>query len=250
MEFEPPDPADLANVYSLNRAFLELVIGGAAARRLLRALPPEASERLPLLGPLARERLAGAPFLLFSLGDDEHERWQAVFDGNRCDDLFSDLERAPDAEAGLVSAALGFLWQLAKRRPYVTRVISGADAEWCQRLAECTLLDLMRHAAASRGLLRFQLAGDRSFWRRLMAAGTSDDRATRDTARLSALQTLLTRRAQPVRQRLAAAACAMPAPAIRGPAASTMSNPGGRGYNTPPDESPEDRKTDQGLRER
>ncbi len=213
MNFDAPDRTDLANVCALNRAFL----GWLGARPLddlaASRLPPALVGRITTLGPASSRRLAASPFLLFGLADKDERRWQAIFDDAPARDLFIDGTLPDRDEADLVCATLGFLWDLVRRRPYVARVLCGANPGWCERLADCALVDVLQRAAAAGGLLGLIRPDDATFWQRLIDAGTDEDSGVRAAARLAALQTVLTQPAAANRARLPAAACRMRAPA-------------------------------------
>lgn len=244
MDFQPPDTADLTNVYSLNRAFLDLL---ASATRPLGDPEPRSAaciRRIRQLDQRHRLRLAETPFLLFSLAENDAARWRPVFDSGYEADMFDRLDEPAADESRIVQAAVGFLWQLANKRPYAARVVSGATYYWCERLSVCTLVDLFDFAATEPRLLTMRLVNHAALWRKLIVGGTSDDANVRAAAKLSALQTVLTRIDDEPRERLLAAACSMPNPSTRVAERTTMSRNTARGYNTPPDESAVHKKPD------
>ncbi len=235
MDYAPPDSADLDGVHALNRAFLD-----RAGDRL----------RLGNLDGSARERLARCAFLLFTLADFDAVRWRPVFGGRYAPDLITEAGRPQPADAAIAVSAAGFLWELSRRRPYAARVVSGATLEWCNELACASPIVLFAFAASEPDLLTPCRRDDNRFWDTLTRVATSDDRAVRSAARLTALQCMLTTGADRLRERLPAAACSMPGPARRSAAEPGVSRSGRRGYNTPPDESPRNQKSDQDLRQR
>ena len=244
MDFQPPDAADLTNVYSLNRAFLDLLTTATEPVGDRDLQPAATVNGIRALGQRHRLRLAETPFLLFSLAEHDAARWRAVFDGSYELDMFGNLEAPTSNESRVVQAALGFLWQLAKKRPYAARVVSGASYYWCERLSLCTLVDLFNFAATESRLLTMRLADHAALWRKLIVGGTSDDASIRAAAKMSALQTVLTTIDDEPRERLPAAACSMPAPSTRVAERATVSRNTARGYNTPPDESTVHKKPD------
>ncbi len=251
MNYQPPDSADLANVYSLNLAFLDMIRHSESASALLGPLPPDAAGRLEQLDSIAIERLARCPFLVFSLGEHDGPRWRRLFASPRTADLIAALERPDPGAARIAAAALAFLWQLAKRRPYSARVLCGAPLQWCGHLAALTLVELFDLALNEDALLEFRFADNAPFWRKLINAGTSDEASIRVAARVTALQTMLTAVGSEDRfERLPAAACAMRPPAERVADHGHVSQGEARGYNTPPDARALDKKSHQNLRER
>jgi hypothetical protein len=71
-------------------------------------------------------------------------------------------------------------------------------------------MNLLSRALEDQALLAPRMADEPDIWNRLLAAGVSNRRDTRHAARVSALQTLLTRRPLRHSRPLAAAACRMP----------------------------------------
>ena len=250
MEFQPPDPASLANVQSLNLEFLDFVRTGDRPFAAPEPLPAELFAALCRLGSAARSRLARSPFLVFSLAEDDEMRWGRLFDDGQQADLVSGLHRPGITEIRLVSAALGFLWQLAIVSPHAARIVSGAPLHWCERLAQRTLVSVLRNATNEVGLLQFRCGDNVALWRKLISAGSSDERAVRRAAQMTALQTLLTSARVADYRQLPAAACAMPGLPRTLTADAVVSRPGMRGYNTPPDESAVDQKPLEDLSER
>ena len=234
MDYHGPDREDLANVYALNQAFTDALMRGThrdgAEARL--------ANEVRLLGHLRRNRLAHCPFLLFSLTDvylSEGEP-DAAHGGQQ--DLLRDREPELPNHPRLITAALGFLWQLARRNPYAVRLMTGAPLHWCENLAACTLIELLELGVRESQMLSVVRPDDSRFWNKLLVTGTSDNPDVRRAARLSALQTMLTASASEKLQRLPAAACAMPSP---------VSVRVSRGYNTRPDESAVHKKSKKDL---
>ena len=244
MDFKPPDPADLDNVYSLNNAYLELAITASRRAPWLDVRLPEMVGGFAGLEPQVLQRLARTPFLLFSLGENDMRRWRAVFDHEQGADRIKRIDSPDPAEARIVQAALGFLWQLVKKRPYAGRVVSGATYQWCERLALCTLVELFEFAAIEPRLLVPRMATNANLWRKLFISSSSDQSDLRAAARFSALQAILTTAANVEREKLPVAACNMPTPRSRVADRTLVSQSTARGYNTPPDESALDKEPD------
>ena len=211
MQYHGPERTDLANVFVLNSAFIAWQRAKPPGDSGERGLPPDIRARLSALGADERARLARAPFLLMSVAEDDEARWQTIFAERRTRDLLQCLQVRDEAASRLAAAALGFLWQLARRNPYAARLVSGASLNWYGRLAECTLMELLARALDDHALLAPRMADEVDLWNRLLTAGVSDRRQVRLAARVAALQTLLTRRPARPDRSLAAAACRMPA---------------------------------------
>ncbi len=215
MEYQGPEPADLANVNALNRAFLDWLRVTGPAESLQSALPPDIRVALAGLDRRQLERLARVPFLLLSLREYDDTRWRSLFADRRSMDLLRPLQPADEEAARLITAGLGFLWQLAKRNPYAARLVSGASLNWCEQLADCTLMELYMRVADENSLLEPRMTSSQELWHKLLTAGVSAKRDVRIAARVSALQTVLTRGPAMAYRQLATAACAMPAASMR-----------------------------------
>ena len=210
MQYHGPDPADLANVFVLNNAFIAWQRTRPPEESRERDLPPEIRARFDALNCEQRVRLGRTPFLLMSLAEGDDVRWQALFAERQTRDLLECLRIRDDEASGLIAAGLGFLWQLAQRNPYAARLVSGASLSWCEQLSACTLMDLYSRALEDSTLLAPRMADQPDIWNRLLTAGVSNRRHARHAARVSALQTMLTRRPLHRNRSLPAAACKLP----------------------------------------
>ncbi|HEY5641932.1 MAG TPA: hypothetical protein VIS31_03575 [Woeseiaceae bacterium] len=201
MGFRGPTPGDFANVTALNALFLA-------------ALPALAEDGdMPRLSPRAASRLAEAPFLLFSLQEHDSALWQRLLDGGGQLALRDAPATADSRLVELRVAAVGFLWQVARRNPYAARLVSAAPCAWCQDIASRTLVHLVRSVTAADEVITTRFAPSSPAWRRLLKEGVSSSAAMRRFAHLAALQEMLTRGASRTDGRLAAAACRMRDPA-------------------------------------
>jgi hypothetical protein len=215
MEFQGPEPADLANVIALNGAFLDWLRVTGRTQPLEPGLPPDVEAALAGLDRRQLERLARVPFLLMSLREYDDTRWRSLFADRRSMDLLRPLQPVDEEATRLVTAGLGFLWQLALRNPYAARLVSGASLNWCEQLADCTLMELFARVAEEGPLLDPRMTDCPELWHKRLTAGVSTRRDVRIAARVSALQTILTRGPATAYRQLATAACAMPAASLR-----------------------------------
>jgi hypothetical protein len=175
MEYQGLTPDDLANVRALNRAWLRLT---------------------------GRDtRLAAAPFLLFSLSEDDAELWGRLLGDGGQRELFSERPAGPDELYALHAAALGLLWELARRNPYVARIVGGAPLDWCQRIAAETLVRVL-DCAGHRALIKPRFPAEAAVYRKV-------------SAHMAALQSMLTIGIDQGAARLPAAACRMTGSARR-----------------------------------
>jgi hypothetical protein len=186
MDYQGPTSDDLANISALNRCFLMAVSGSEAD-----GLGEIAARRLT---DSQVSRLAGAPFLLFSFREQDNDYWQRLLSEDRQLDLIELSKPLDERIRQLQVAGLAFIWQLSRRNPYTSRIISGAPVSWCERLAESTLIQLLDRAAHH----------------------------LRQTSHQCALQVLLTYGRNSQYDRVPAAACNMRTPATpEGPRRST-----------------------------
>lgn len=190
-EYPGPNPDDYANVLALNTAFIKA-----------------ASE---MKGP-QRGRLAAAPFLLFSFRERDLDWWDEALVENLQEDLMAAPELDNPQLRRIQIAALSFLWHLARRNPYATRIITGANVSWCEKIADLPLVTLLDRIGARGDLMQSRLDNSDDFGERLLGDGTSSRRNVRRSSQLVALQSLLTQATFDNYTRLPAAACAMPKP--------------------------------------
>lgn len=207
MDFDGPDATDFANVYSLNRAFLSLLVRGEAQQVCLDSMQAPLRARLTSLGRRQIERLAATPFLLLSLRERDAAYWERLLAGETIGDLFAVAEPPGDDYQRLVSAALAFVWQLSRQNPYSARLICGASMHWCETIGERTFYNLLAVAGRRRDVLVLRLAGEGKLWRKLLESGVSKNLKIRRAAHLCALQSVLTRPQAAPAEKLATAAC-------------------------------------------
>jgi len=199
MQYQGLTPDDLANINALNRCFLVAMADSGARGSGVLAIGH--------LSQLQFARLAIAPFLLFSFREQDSDYWQRILADDPQVDLLDSSDPPGEKIRQLQMAGLGFLWQLSRRNPYAVRIVSGAPASWCERLAGLTLVSLLDHAAMRSDLLGIRFRDDDNVWRRLLGNGLSSRRSLRLTSQHCALQALLTRGQQTQYNRLPAAAC-------------------------------------------
>lgn len=196
MDYEGLTTDDLANVTALNRAWLDLGNRQAGARRL----------------SLARiERLAAAPFLLFSFREHDDALWRRLLREEPQADLIEDAPIDDTDLNSLQGAGIAFLWDLARRNPYVARIVSGATLDWCDRLAGSTLAELLGKAARQL-IICERFSADDTRLERLLEHGGSVDATLREATQLGVLQSLLTQGRDARYGRLPAAACGLRLP--------------------------------------
>lgn len=215
MEFRGPGAADFENVHSLNRAYLKLFKNNPELRHGCGGLPPPLVAKLISLAESEVNRLASAPFLLCSFRERDDDFWQEIFAEGAHRDLFAVSQPPSDDLGRLISAGLGFVWQLARQNPYAARLICGASLHWCEQLTELTFLDVLATAGTRADIVALRCGGDAALWAKLLASGINREKQVRRAAHISALQSVLTRFSMPDRRKWATAARAVRTPTLK-----------------------------------
>jgi len=213
MDFQGPTPADYENLRSLNLAFLELLQTKKSGRRCLEGLSEELVRRLQRLSRKEIGWLAATPFLLFSFRERDDSFWRELLSDDKCRDLFTVSLRSTDDTTRLVSAGLGFVWQLANHNPFAARLLCEASTHWCEQITERTFFYILAVAGHRSDLLVLRAQHETGLWKKLLFNGLSQEAATRNAAHISALQYILIR--QPASAAWQAAACASRNPALK-----------------------------------
>ena len=198
MEYEGLTHDDLANVHALNRAWLRL--------------QHQDAKDLPRLSGRRLERLASTPFLLFSFGEHDDRKWRLLLNESPQQDILEEPPQPSSDRFALQSAGLAFLWELARRNPYVARLVSGAPLHWCEQIASVTLVQILDSAVGCQ-LIESRFEIESALYKRLWRRGGSALQEMRVFAQIGALQTMLTSRELVPYRRMPAAACRMPQPA-------------------------------------
>jgi hypothetical protein len=212
MDFFGPEPTDFANVTALNKAFLMRLRDPLRGKQLRLRLPSGSQPTVKRLSNLQIERLSALPYLLLSVRERDQACWRALANDDPNRDLLSGGDGKGDE---IVVAALSFLWQLARRNPYAVRLISGATLNWCEQIADYTLLTLLQHAVVRTDLLQPRLTNDEEFWSRLLGPGLSPDSQVRRAAHMTSLQVMLTEDPAVQYRGIRTAACSNPVQALR-----------------------------------
>jgi hypothetical protein len=190
-EYPGPSEDDYANVLALNTAFIKATF--------------------EMKGP-QRGRLAAAPFLLFSVRERDSEWWDEALQEQRQGDLMPVAELESSELRRIQTAALSFLWQLARRNSYAVRIISGATMPWCEKIIDLPLLTLLDRIGPRGDLMQSRLEHPEMLGERLLGDGTSSRASIRRSSQLTVLQSLLTSSRFDDYTKLPAAACNMARP--------------------------------------
>jgi len=190
MSFDGPETRDYRNVVALNSAYLKLIGSERVLARGIAGCQGPLRQRIMSLQRTESQRLAETPFLLFSFRERDDRYWDGILDENRDPGLF----RSSGSEAvdTLISAALGFIWQLANRNPYTLRLICGSTLYWCDRIADLTFYGLLDAVRNSGDVPLLRESASNLLWRKLLDEGVSVDHEIRRAAQLASLQALLT----------------------------------------------------------
>lgn len=214
MRYPSPEAGDFIEIRALNTAFLQLLRRGGEAVGGVSALPAELVSTLLGLGDEDMERLARTPFFLFSLRESDDGFWETMHRGGGTRCLF-DRGRMPGPETTqLVSAALGFIWQMARQNPYTLRISCFSSLHWAERIAEQPLVALIDRAASAEGILCLRASDDHRVWQRLLAAAAETDPGVRSALLATVLQTLLVKPTGRPRKQLPSAACRVDLPTV------------------------------------
>jgi hypothetical protein len=190
MAFGSPEWSDYENVLALNEAWLGLLQTDTRLSEGLRELPERLRGRMTTLSQQQVARLAATPLLLFSFNESDDRYWTRILAGSQERDLFHAHDS--DEVDTLISASLGFIWQLARRNPYSLRLICGATLYWTERIAEQTFLHLLDAVRRTGDMPRVRLGGHSELWNKLLDSGVSRNALARHAAQTSALQAVLT----------------------------------------------------------
>jgi hypothetical protein len=181
MEYEGLTRDHLANVEALNRGWLRCWRENAASAGNLTA-------RL-------RDRVATAPFLLFSFREQDDDLWKRLLEKPRQPDLLDELPGSNDELHAVQITGLAFIWSLAWRNPYAARIISGAPSSWCERITSVTLMRVLQ-CTSGRHLIRPRLE--------------TTSMMHKGFAQIGAFQSMLTNGQPTPNARMIAAACRAP----------------------------------------
>jgi hypothetical protein len=190
MAFSGPELSDYENVVALNQAWLCLLQKGTRLSEGIAELPERLQRRITNLSQQEITRLAATPFLLFSFREGDDRYWEGVLAGSPERNLFA-ANDTDDVDI-LVSASLGFIWQLARRNPYTLRLICGASIYWTEQIAEQTFFGLLEAVRLAGEMPCVRFVQQRELWNKLLDRGLSREVPARHAAQLSALQTILT----------------------------------------------------------
>lgn len=213
MAFDGLETTDLDNVATLNKAYLSVLRRDPRSHPGLAHLSAELFGRITELNQRQIERLSEAPFLLLSFREQDDRYWNKVFSDATDRDLFS-VSGSDDLDT-VVSAGLGFVWQLARQNAYALRLFCGASLYWCERVADRTFYNLLASVAAQGNMPELRNAHDQDLWRKLLDIGINSKATVRRASHLSALQRVLTRPGNPRQPVWSRAARSLKSPGLR-----------------------------------
>ncbi len=153
--------SDLAE---LNEGFLALAVGGEAL-----GLSDEVLARLTGLSSLRRQRLAAVPFALFSFGFEDRDCWTRMLSPGVRELCATAAVASPQVER-FTLLALTFIRALARWAPQRASACVGLPWDTRERLAAFRIGELGLVASLAAVRLRGRLAGDETWWIRLLLA--------------------------------------------------------------------------------
>jgi len=190
-EFPGLSSDDYDNVLALNKAFLDVSTS--------------------LKGP-QKGRLASAPFLLFSLRENDLRWWQDALAAGPQISLLRSPDLATDNVRALQSAGIGFLWQLARRNAYAVRILTGSSVAWCDLLLRQSLITLLERVGTRGDLMQSRLDDRYGKDDKFLTGGASSRKQVRRSSHIVALQSMLTSNRAKTATRQSAAACNLSIP--------------------------------------
>ena len=214
MEYASPQVVDLNEVYALNQTFLSMLCQEKEVAGLLALLPIDLARGFSELNLQEQRRMAAAPFLLFSLREDDDAYWDDVYAIPPDRDLFEASVGLSRSRSQLVAAALGYLWQMARQNPYTLRVVCCAPLHWCERLAEEPLMRVITCSSRRDDMLQLRAADNAAIWHKMLDAGLHRRKEIRLAAQHAALQSLHIRPYAAGRQLVRSAACRTRIPSL------------------------------------
>ncbi len=192
MQYPCPERADLDEIRALNLSFLDVCARDSASDGV--------SARVASLTLPQRELLSDAPFLLFSLQEDQASLWDRLFVTEP--DILD--EPTPSEWVPLTTAAIAFLWHLAKRAPHDARLFTALSSSLSHRLAEHPLISVT-HRALGLGISpRPRFAEQPELWNLMIDACAAPDPEQMTAGRMIAMQRLLMKSPDPEADLLAA----------------------------------------------
>jgi len=214
MDYPSPSATDFNEVSVLNAAFLALLKDDRAAEILLAGLAADVAGKLAALTQAESQRLSSAPFFLFSLRETDDQYWDEVQSDGATYSLFAASGVGAIDGNRLVSASLGYIWQMAQHNPYTLRLICCASLYWCERIGDQPLMHVISRATCRDDLLELRAGTKPAVWRRLLDGGLSRRDEVRRATQYSVLQALLM--VSPARQEVAwrSAACKTRVPVV------------------------------------
>jgi hypothetical protein len=186
----------LGRIHALNCDYLELLaaeheVTERAAQ--LQYFSPKLQAALAQLSAPARERIARAPYALYSLCFEDVRFWQAA-----CAPASAplDVRYVANSSAWLqgpfCEVALIYAWQTASANPLAARVVYSMSAPVCELFTATPLWQIKRIAADYPGLLIPRWPRNPVFWPELLRLATLEDIRRLAAAQLLGLQLIAT----------------------------------------------------------
>ncbi len=189
----PPVLTDalLHRIYELNLDYLQLLRSEQAEAHCaaqLQHFPPQVLELIASSGAQALQRLARAPYTLYSLGFEDLKFWRAACDSD--DELAARYCTNTSAwvQGPFYEVALLFAWHIATSNRLAARVVLAMPDELIGLFVDTPLARIRRIAIDYPGLLMPRWPANRGFWPDLLRFAQGDDRARLTTVTLLGTQ--------------------------------------------------------------
>jgi len=146
------------------------------------------------LPPHARQRLAGAPWLLVDAGFDDAGRWRAL-EQRMVHDLptqYAEPVFVGEGAGDFVRRVLVIGWHLARAERQLARMVLGMSAACAEHIAQLRLQELDWLALTRPGWVRPRWERQPQVWRHLLLAARDPDNAALTQVGLRGLQLMAT----------------------------------------------------------
>ncbi|CAN5140282.1 hypothetical protein BH24PSE2_BH24PSE2_04920 [soil metagenome] len=189
----------LAEIFDLNRGFLQLVRQGAGPDGrggTNWGLEPALLTRIGRFPSRAVDDLCGCPFLLFGLRFDDLEFWSHVRESRACYRYGAPADSGVAIEHdrhAFTLLALFYAWHLASTNPAAARLCCGLPPAAARIYRSLPMSELLRVAVQAPALLHAQFEDKPKFWAELLEIIENGDRRRLGAARVAGTHLIGTR---------------------------------------------------------
>jgi hypothetical protein len=189
----PPvlDDALLERVCELNFDYLRLLQAEHAQPHCaaqLQHFPPKLLDSIAQFDLSTMQRMARAPYTLFSLGFEDRNFWQAACEGEETLIARYAADTSVWLQGPFFAVALAFAWHVANCNSLAARVLFAMPDASNELLGATSLAQIRRIAMDYAGLLTPRWPTNPGFWPELARFAHSDDRARSQNVKLLGMQ--------------------------------------------------------------